>query len=98
MPSQHSLHLMANIFICFPLPQIGGGILKQVAEAYRKLRGTLRFLLGNLSDFDPQSDAVPYDQLPLVDKWLLARHAAVMGEVKEAYEGYQVRRGVLEGR
>eukprot|EP00878_Enallax_costatus_P016521 GHUV01017333.1.p1 GENE.GHUV01017333.1~~GHUV01017333.1.p1 ORF type:complete len:536 (+),score=175.29 GHUV01017333.1:637-2244(+) len=71
---------------------IGSGILKQVAEAYRKLRGTLRFLLGNLADFNPASDAVPYEQLPAVDKWLLAKHAQVMAEVQEAYETYQFRR------
>lgn len=70
--------------------QIGAGILKQVAEAYRKLRGTLRFLLGNLADFDPAADAVPYERLPAVDKWLLAKHADLMAEVQEAYEGYQV--------
>eukprot|EP00775_Hariotina_reticulata_P010199 gene10199-10360_t len=71
---------------------IGAGILKQVAEAYRKLRGTLRFLLGNVADFDPATDAVPYEQLPLVDQWLLAQHAKVMAEVQEAYETYQFRR------
>jgi isoleucyl-tRNA synthetase len=92
-------YLSHNAQNCFALShivvlQIGGGILKQVAEAYRKLRGTLRFLLGNLSDFDPLVDAVPHDQLPLVDKWLLARHAAVMAEVEEAYEAYQVGQGV----
>jgi isoleucyl-tRNA synthetase len=76
-------------------PQIGAGILKQVAEAYRKLRGTLRFLLGNLSDFDPVKHSVPFDQLPAVDRWLLARHASVMAEVAEAYDSYQV--GAAEG-
>jgi isoleucyl-tRNA synthetase len=61
-----------------------------VAEAYRKLRGTLRFLLGNLADFDPVEHTVPFDQLPAVDRWLLARHAVVMAEVAEAYDSYQV--------
>lgn len=70
--------------------QIGAGILKQVAEAYRKLRGTLRFLLGNLADFNPASDAVLYEQLPAVDRWLLAKHSQVMAEVQDAYETYQV--------
>jgi isoleucyl-tRNA synthetase len=51
--------------------QIGPGILKQVADAYRKLRGTLRFLLGNLSDFNPATDAVAYQQLPAVDRQVL---------------------------
>jgi isoleucyl-tRNA synthetase len=70
--------------------QIGGGILKQVSEAYRKLRGTLRFLLGNLADYDPVQHAVPYKQLPAVDRWLLAKHAELMAEVQEAYDTYQV--------
>lgn len=71
-------------------PQIGPGILKQVAESYRKLRGTLRFLLGSLADYDPASHAVPYEQLPAVDQFVLGRHAEVMAEVQEAYETYQV--------
>jgi isoleucyl-tRNA synthetase len=75
---------------CCAMRQIGGGILKQVSEAYRKLRGTLRFLLGNLADFDPAQHAVPYQQLPAVDRWLLAKHAELMGEVQEAYDTYQV--------
>lgn len=73
-----------------PVLQIGGGILKQVSEAYRKLRGTLRFLLGNLADYDPAQHAVPYEALPAVDRWLLAQHAALMAEVAEAYDTYQV--------
>lgn len=73
-----------------PCAQIGPGILKQVSESYRKLRGTLRFLLGSLSDFDPARHAVPYEQLPAVDKFALHKHAEVMAEVQEAYETYQV--------
>jgi isoleucyl-tRNA synthetase len=47
-----------------------------------------------VSDFDPATDAVPYEQLPLVDQWLLAQHAKVMAEVQEAYEAYQVTHSV----
>ncbi|GBF91728.1 isoleucyl-tRNA synthetase [Raphidocelis subcapitata] len=71
---------------------IGPGILKQVAESYRKLRGTLRFLLGSLNDFDPAVNAVDFDRLPAVDRYMLGRHAEVMAEVTEAYETYQFRR------
>jgi hypothetical protein len=49
-----------------------------------------RFLLGNLSDFDSAAHAVPYDQLPAVDRWLLSSHARLMAEVQEGYETYQV--------
>ena len=41
----------------------------QTAEVYRKLRFTLRYLLGNLSDFEPRGDSVPVQQLPLLDRW-----------------------------
>lgn len=51
-----------------------------------------RFLLGNLSDFNPSVDAVPYQQLPAVDRWLLSSHARLMAEVTAAYESYQVSR------
>ncbi len=78
-----------------PHPQIGPGILKQVSESYRKLRGTLRFLLGSLADFDPAVHAVPYDELPSVDRFVLGRHAEVMEDVRDAYETYQV--GLMGG-
>lgn len=52
---------------------IGASILKQVFESYRKLRGTLRFLLGNLHDFRPEEHAVAWDDLPLMDRHMLAR-------------------------
>jgi isoleucyl-tRNA synthetase len=45
---------------------IGPGVLQQTSEVYRKIRGTLRFLIGNLHDYDPSQDAVPYEQLPQV--------------------------------
>lgn len=68
---------------------IGGRILGQVADVYRKLRFTLRFLLGNLSDFDPAAHAVPYDQLPATDKYILYRFAALVDECTAAYQGFQ---------
>lgn len=49
--------------------------------------------MGNLSDFNPATDAVPYQQLPAVDRWLLSSHAKAMAEVQEAYNTYQVRLG-----
>src|SRR5690606_2850326 len=45
------------------------GIMKQMTETYRKIRNTLRFLLGNLSDFNPEKDMVPYEKLSEIDKW-----------------------------
>jgi len=48
-------------------------ILARLTEAYRKLRNTFRYPLGNLSDFDLQRDAIPGDQLPEIDQWILLR-------------------------
>ena len=67
---------------------IGPGVLKQTSDAYRKLRGTLRFLMGNVGDFDPTSDAVPYANLPAFDKYVLRRTAEFVEETRNAYEKY----------
>lgn len=48
-------------------------ILARLSEAYRKLRNTFRYTLGNLDDFDPEKDAVPGDQLAEIDQWILLR-------------------------
>ncbi|MFI4880529.1 MAG: isoleucine--tRNA ligase [Steroidobacterales bacterium] len=63
-------------------------ILKRMADSYRRMRNTLRFLLGNLHGFDPARDAVPVDALLGLDAYALARTAALQSEVLEAYEQY----------
>lgn len=68
---------------------LGKNILKQLADVYRKIRNTARFLLGNLHDFDPAKDAVSYDQLPALDRYMLHRMTEVFAEVTEAFETYQ---------
>jgi isoleucyl-tRNA synthetase len=68
---------------------IGKGIIKQMSDAYRKIRNTARFLLGNLHDFDPATQAVAYDQLPELDRYMLHRVTEVFGEVTAAFESYQ---------
>ena len=50
-------------------------ILARAVEAYRKIRNTLRYLLGNLYDFDPATDRVATDRLEEVDRYILARYA-----------------------
>ena len=67
---------------------VGPTIIAQAADAYRKLRGTLRFLLGNLHDFDPATDAVPVADLPAVDRFALGRLAETLDEAGAAYEAY----------
>jgi len=69
--------------------RIGSGIVKQLGDIYRKIRNTARFLLGNLHDFDPKKDAVAYEDLPELDKYMLYRITEVFAEITDAYEGYQ---------
>lgn len=64
-------------------------MLKQLGDARGKIRNTARFLLGNLHDFDPAKDAVPYDQLPELDRYMLHRMTEVFSEVTDAFESYQ---------
>ena len=69
--------------------KVSDEILKHVTDAYRKMRNTLRFLLSNLYDFDPEKDALPYDQLTDIDRWALARFAELSRRVCQAYERYE---------
>jgi isoleucyl-tRNA synthetase len=64
-------------------------ILGQLVDAYRRLRNTARFLLSNLYDFDPARDAVPYAELPELERWALHRTHALAGRVRTAYEAYE---------
>lgn len=68
---------------------IGEQILRQMSDIYRKLRGTLRFLLSNLHDFQPAADTIHYENLPMVDKYALFQLANVMDGIKESFECYQ---------
>jgi len=61
-------------------------ILNRLSEAYRKLRNTFRYMLGNLHDFDPAADAVPGERLLEIDQWALARAEAVTAECRRGYE------------
>ncbi len=63
-------------------------ILARVVEAYRKIRNTLRYLVANLYDFDPAVDRVPLAQLEEVDRYILARYAAVGQRMLKGYEEY----------
>jgi isoleucyl-tRNA synthetase len=68
---------------------IGKTILKQMGDVRGKIRNTARFLLGNLHDFDPATQAVPYEQLPELDRYMLHRMTEVFSEVTDAFESYQ---------
>ncbi len=64
-------------------------ILSRCAEAYRKIRNTARYLIGNLYDFDPARDPVPFSQLAELDQWALTQARGVADRVREAYERYE---------
>ncbi|NLL53189.1 MAG: isoleucine--tRNA ligase [Peptococcaceae bacterium] len=64
-------------------------IMTQMSEAYRKIRNTLRFMLGNLYDFDPALDLIPYAELKEIDRWILHRLAKVIERVLKAYYDYE---------
>lgn len=68
---------------------ISEDLIKQIAEVYRKIRNTCRFLLGNLSDFDPQGDAVPYEQLTVLDQAALRELEVWSGRIMELYSAYK---------
>ncbi|MEE1262516.1 isoleucine--tRNA ligase, partial [Ruminococcus sp.] len=64
-------------------------ILKQRSEAYRKVRNTARYILGNLFDFNPDTDMADFDTLLPIDKWALAKLNNLIDKVKEAYDNYE---------
>ena len=69
--------------------RVSDAILKQVAEVYRKIRNTFRFLLGNLADFNPESDAISYENLREVDQFMLVKLNELVKQVRNNYEKYE---------
>lgn len=68
--------------------KISKEILARLVEAYRKIRNTCRFLLGNLYDFDPKKDVIPFEKLPEFEKYILYRLTRLIEKVKRAYENF----------
>jgi isoleucyl-tRNA synthetase len=64
-------------------------ILNRLADAYRRIRNTSRFLLGTLADFDPERDRRSYDQMDELDHWALLRLGDLISRVRKAYDDYQ---------
>jgi isoleucyl-tRNA synthetase len=64
-------------------------ILARVVDAYRRIRNTLRFLLANVSDFDPAKDAVAFDDLLEIDKYALSRAAQVQADILSHFDKYE---------
>ncbi|MBE9051493.1 isoleucine--tRNA ligase [Nostocales cyanobacterium LEGE 11386] len=69
--------------------RIGKNIIRQLNDVRGKIRNTARFLLGSLHDFDPEKDAVPLEDLPEIDRYMLHRMTEVFAEVTAAFDSFQ---------
>jgi isoleucyl-tRNA synthetase len=68
---------------------ISDNLLKRMADAYRRIRNTARYLLGNLDGFDPATDAVAPQDMLKIDRWAIAQAAQLQAEIKQAYADAQ---------
>jgi isoleucyl-tRNA synthetase len=64
-------------------------IFKRIGDSYRRMRNTLRFLLGNLHGFDPKAHAVAFDDLVAIDQWVITKTFALQNDVVTAYRNYE---------
>ncbi|GGE22396.1 isoleucine--tRNA ligase 1 [Marinithermofilum abyssi] len=69
--------------------RVSDDILKQIAEVYRKIRNTFRFLLGNLADFNPKTDRVSHGQMDELDQYALVKLQRLVQRVTKAYDEYE---------
>ncbi|MEW6184578.1 MAG: isoleucine--tRNA ligase [Thermodesulfobacteriota bacterium] len=69
--------------------RISQNILQQLTEAYRRIRNTCRFLLGNISDFESSQDQVPLKEMEELDQWALLQMQKVISRVRRAYERFE---------
>ena len=69
--------------------RISKEILDRLVDAYRKIRNTMRYLLGNLYDFQPDKDVLPYAKLLDLDKWALLRLSSYIEEMKRNYDQFE---------
>jgi isoleucyl-tRNA synthetase len=67
-------------------------IMQRVSDNYRKLRNTLRFLLGNLHDFDPATNALAFAEMQPLDQYILARTAELDAKIRESYDDFEFHR------
>jgi isoleucyl-tRNA synthetase len=69
--------------------RISENILKQLSDAYRRIRNTSRFMLGNLFDFDPAADKVSYESMPEIDRYALHKLQSLVQKTLAAYDAYE---------
>lgn len=67
---------------------IGPLILKQTSDMYRKLRNTVRYMIGNLHDYDPRKHEVAFENLPYLDQYMLLRMQELIENVEEGYQSF----------
>ena len=67
---------------------VSDDILKRSADSYRRIRNTARFLLSNLSGFNPETDQVAWDDMLSLDKWAVDRALQLQQDIIEAYNSY----------
>ncbi|MBX2861750.1 MAG: isoleucine--tRNA ligase [Vampirovibrio sp.] len=72
--------------------RIGDEIVSQLAEVYRKVRNTVRYMLGNLADFEPDQHRVAYDDLSNLDRYTLHRLHTMVGLMTDAFDRYEFHR------
>ena len=69
--------------------QAGEEIFNRITESYRRFRNTLRFMLGNLQDFNPDKDVLPFLEMQEIDQWILIQLAEVVAQIRKHYETFQ---------
>jgi len=69
--------------------KISKDLLKQLSEVYRKIRNTARYILGNINDFNPNTDSVDYSEMNELDRWALYKMTNLIKKVNEAYSSYE---------
>lgn len=68
--------------------QVSREIFDRISETYRRFRNTIRFMLGNLSDFHPEKDPVPFSNMKKIDQWILGRLADLIQNTQTHYENF----------
>ncbi|MBF0275297.1 MAG: class I tRNA ligase family protein, partial [Nitrospinae bacterium] len=68
--------------------RISKNIIASMSDAYRKIRNTFRFILGNISDFNPATESVAFEEMDGLDRYILARLTEVINIAKKSYESY----------
>lgn len=67
---------------------VGDEMFKRISETYRRIRNTLRFILGNLNDFDPSKDAISFGDMPALDQWALIQLNGLVKKTTEAFDSF----------